>query len=390
MVGYFGYDFGLHLEKIPLQAEDDLKLPDCFFGLYDCILTIDHYERKLHICSSGLPEKNAALRARRAAERLKEIEKRLSENLAGKPMLVPGSLPDGPTSLDLDRFLESNFTPGSYRSAVEQALGHIARGDIYQVNLSQRFVFDPKDMAGPWKPLDLYRRLRHLSPANFSGLMNCGDSWILSSSPERFLRLSGRTLETRPMKGTRPRGITPQEDRKLRNELLKSPKEIAELLMITDLERNDLGRVCRYGSVKVREMRTIEEYSTVFQTTSTVEGTIRDDKDALDVIEACFPGGSITGCPKIRAMEIIEALEPVRRGIYTGALGYIDFSGDMDFNIMIRTLLLKNDKIYFHVGGGVVADSDPQKEYEETLVKAKAMGMCLRDVFGRSLWPTFS
>ena len=288
-----------------------------------------------------------------------------------------GSAQDDP-SKKLENILRSQLSKSQYVRMVRQALDYIRRGDIYQANLSQRFSLNTNGLTGQIDPCRIYQRLRELSPSHFGGYFNCRNFQIVSSSPERFLSLRGRSVETRPMKGTRPRADDQRRDQRLRQELRQSRKDQAELLMITDLERNDLGRVCDYGSVKVSCMRTLEEYQTVFQATSTIEGKLRKDKNPFDLLRACFPGGSITGCPKIRAMEIIEELEPGRRGIYTGSMGYISFSGAMDFNILIRTLLVGRGEITFHVGGGIVADSVPEKEYAETLVKAKAMQECLK------------
>ncbi len=368
IAGYLGYDYGLYQEKIKSRVKDDLGLSDAVFGFYDRVLTIDHHTRKLHAASSGWPEKNKSLREKRAAARLEEIDRALKR---GTRYLIPDELsivsPFSP--------FKPNFTKEEYLITVRKVLDHIAAGDIYQLNLSQRFTCDTG--AERVDPLAIYRALRRLSPVSFGGYFDAGAVKLISNSPEMFLRLRGRTVETRPMKGTRPRGLELSEDRRLRDEIEQSAKDKAELLMVTDLERNDLGKVCDYGSVRVKEMRAIEEYKYVFQATSTVEGTLRRDKDCFDLIEACFPGGSITGCPKIRAMEIIEELEPTRRGPYTGSMGYIDFSGNMDFNVLIRTLVHCGDKIHFQVGGGIVADSTPEDEYEETLVKARAMRACL-------------
>ncbi|MBI5150257.1 MAG: aminodeoxychorismate synthase component I [Candidatus Omnitrophica bacterium] len=365
IVGYLGYDYGLYQEKIKLHANDDLKLPDAVFGFYDRVLTLDHHAHKLHVTSSGWPEKNPALRQKRAAARLEEIERALKR---GTQYLIPNEL-------SIVSPLLSNFTKEEYLATVRKVLDHIAAGDIYQLNLSQRFTYDT---AGERvDPLEIYRFLRQLSPVSFGGYFDAGVVKLTSNSPEMFLRLRDGKVQTRPMKGTRPRALEPSDDRRLRNEIEQSAKDKAELLMVTDLERNDLGKVCDYGSVRVEEMRRIEEYKYVFQATSTVKGTLRADKDCFDLLEACFPGGSITGCPKIRAMEIIEELEPTRRGPYTGSMGYIDFAGNTDLNILIRTLIHCGDKIHFQVGGGIVADSTPEGEYEETLVKAKAMRACL-------------
>ncbi len=370
VAGFLGYDYGLYQEKIPLRTEDDLNLPDAVFGFYDCVLTIDHLQKKLHVTSSGLPEENKTSREKRAAARLEDIARVLARPFAPLPIEHP--------SLGSFRGvgdLASNFTKDEYLATVRKVLGHIAAGDIYQLNLSQRFTCDTAgenvDLLG------LYCALRQLSPVSFGGYFDAGALKLISNSPEMFLRLRGGLVQTRPMKGTRPRGQGDAEDRRLKNEIEQSAKDKAELLMITDLERNDLGKVCDYGSVRVKEMRAIEEYKYVFQATSTVEGTLRRDKDCFDLLESCFPGGSITGCPKIRAMEIIEELEPTRRGPYTGSMGYIDFSGNMDLNILIRTLIHCGQKIHFQVGGGIVADSTPEGEYEETLVKARALRTCL-------------
>ncbi len=377
-VGCLGYDYGLHQEKIKLDAQDDLDLPDAVFGFYDCILTIDHFTQKLYITSSGLPEKNKTLRQKRASQRLASIVGKIAPFFDGPPdrhreVFDPASLE--PLTL------KSNFSKVQYIEAVEKALEYIGRGDIYQVNLSQRFEFDLKEKM--LDPLILYKTLRNLSPAPFGGYLDGGSFSLISNSPERFLRLNDRVVQTRPMKGTRPRGANDLDDRRLRAEILSSAKEKAELLMITDLQRNDLGRACDYGSVKVREMRTLEEYKYVFQATSTIEGVLSQEKDCFDLIRACFPGGSITGCPKIRAMEVIEELEPTRRGLYTGSMGYINFDGNMDLNILIRTLLSYRGKYFFQVGGGIVADSIPEKEYEETLVKAWAMRTSLESIFSK-------
>jgi len=369
LVGYIGYDYGLYQEKIRLRSKDDLNLPGCLFGFYDCIITIDHFAGKLYVTSSGLPEKNKYLRQTRAQERFNKVLHRLSFYSSTNKKLTIRNNSNLP--------IVSNFTKQRYLDAVQKALEYIRAGDIYQVNLSQRFTFDAKKH---FDSIEIYRNLRELSPSSFGAFFKSNDFEIISSSPERFLFLKDGHVHTRPMKGTRPRGETKQKDKKLREEIITSLKDKAELLMITDLERNDLGRVCEYGSVRVKEMREIEEYKTVFQATSCVKGKLRENQDGFDLLKACFPGGSITGCPKIRSMEIIEELEPTRRGIYTGSLGYMDFNGNMDFNILIRTLLAKDKKLYFQVGGGIVSDSTPENEYNETLIKAKAMRVALESL----------
>jgi para-aminobenzoate synthetase component 1 len=268
--------------------------------------------------------------------------------------------------------LESNLTREEYERAVGRILDYIAAGDVYQINFSQRFR--ARTAAEPaW----LYHALRTANPAPFAAYLDCGTGQILSSSPERFLQIRGRRIQTRPIKGTRPRTGNEQADQKAARELMMSAKDQAELLMITDLERNDLGRVCEFGSVHVPELVTLESYATVLHLVSTVEGRLAGGVTAVDAIRACFPGGSITGAPKIRAMEIIDELEPSARGVYTGAIGYLGFNGVADFNIAIRTMLHRDGVVHFHAGGGIVADSEPALEYEETLHKARGMRQAL-------------
>ncbi len=362
-VGYLAYDLGFTLEKkLKRRAKAGLDIPDCVFGFYNTAIIIDHFEQLLYIFSVGFPEKNYHLAKSLCEFNFKKIYKLLcginsfkGDNKKDKPKL---SSPE----------IKSNFSKEDYILAVKKAKEYIKKGDIYQVNLSQEF-HAKTDLSG-WK---IYNRLRRISPSYFSAYLDAQDFQILSSSPESFLRFKGNVVTTRPMKGTRPRSKNKLNDLRFKKDLLESAKDKAELVMIVDLERNDLGRVCNYDSIKVSQLRQLEEYSTVFQTTATVCGLLHKNKDRIDLIRACFPGGSITGCPKIRAMEIIEELEPSRRSIYTGSLGYLSFSGTMDLNILIRTILKKEDKLYFSVGGGIVADSKSEDEYEETLVKAKAL-----------------
>ncbi len=389
VVGYFGYDYGLQLEDVFSKKEKELPVWNCFFGFYDCVLVFDHLKEQLWVQSSGLPETNKHLQAERASQRKRyvfnKIQKAKEEGFFERNhfkheiRLKEQRLESLPFFDGAGEAITSNFEKGQYLKAVYKALDYIERGEIYQVNLSQRFEID---LSGKeFCPWEAYRFLMHLSPSSFGGYFDCGTYQILSSSPERFLVLKGDHVETRPMKGTRPRGVCVYTDKNLLQELIESKKEKAELLMITDLLRNDLGRVCDYGSIHVKELRHIEQYQTVFQATATIEGKLSQERDAFDLLKACFPGGSITGCPKIRAMEIIDELEPTRRMIYTGSFGYIDFSGNMDFNILIRTFLHYQNTLSFQVGGGIVYDSIPEKEYEETLVKAKALKHCLDLLF---------
>ena len=268
-----------------------------------------------------------------------------------------------------------------YIERVRRCKEYIRAGDIYQANLSHRFTIDLGDAAragtGPLGPA-LFGRFREVNPSPFSGLLVFDDLCLVSSSPERLVRLQGRRVDTRPIAGTRPRGQTVAEDRQLAEDLLTNAKERAEHLMLVDLERNDLGRVCRYGTVRSDEFMVLERYSHVSHIVSNITGELRDGADGLDLIRAVFPGGTITGVPKIRCMEIIEELEPVRRGPYTGSLGYVSWSGDLDLNILIRTLVLTGGRGYLQVGAGIVADSDPGREYEETLYKAEALLAALR------------
>ncbi len=361
-VGYFGYDLCQFIEEISFQTVDDLLIPDCYIAFYDTVIARDHLLKKTWISSSGLPEELEHSARKRARDKISHVLRRLSGNPSRSSHLRE-------TMAEPDRQnMTSNFSKGGYTDAITKAKEYIASGDIYQVNLSQRFC-----VPLPMSPLELYKVLRTVNPAPFAGFLNWEDVKVLSSSPERFLRISSKMVETRPIKGTRPRGRDAIEDRLLYQELLKSKKDNAELIMIIDLERNDLGRVCEYGSVRVPELRKIETYATVHHLVSTVVGRLCKDKNHIDCLKACFPGGSITGAPKIRAMEIIDELEPTKRKVYTGSIGYIGFNEETDLDIVIRTMLAVGENIYFQAGGGIVADSDPEKEYEETMHKAKGL-----------------
>jgi len=366
-VGYFSYDLRHFIENVPGKAVDDLHLPECCLGFYDLTLTFDHQENRAYIASSGFPEQNEDLRLKRAALRLRQVKARILDTLSSLtgPCAPPPGNPAG-------AMVRSNFTHSEYLRVVQATREYIISGEIYQVNLSQRF-----EGRLTSHPYELYQKLRSINPAPFAAYLNFDEATVLSASPERFLKLDGGRVETRPMKGTRPRGRSSAEDATLAAELQESVKDRAENVMIVDLERNDLGKVCSIGTVNVSELCTLEKYATVFQLTSCVEGRLADGKNRIDLLEACFPGGSITGAPKIRAMEIIDELEPTRRSIYTGSIGYLSFSGQMDLNIVIRTILVKNDRVYLQVGGGIVYDSEPEAEYQETLHKAKALFQAL-------------
>ncbi len=354
-LGYWSYDLGRHLEHLPSWTNDDLRLPEMYLGLYDWALAYDNDTGRSCLFSTGFPEGTPE----RAEGRVAEIMDRLARS-----QVVRGSpRHNDPVSL------KSNFTPETYMAAVERIREYLAAGDAYQVNLSQRFQA-PFD-GDSW---GLYLRLRTLNPAPFAAYLGFPDVQVLSASPEEFLHLEQGRVRSRPIKGTRPAGATPEETTRYSAELLASEKERAENVMIVDLIRNDVGRVCGIGSVGVPSLFAVEQHPTVLHLVSTVTGQLLFSADALDLLRACFPGGSVTGAPKLRSMEIIEELEPVRRGVYCGAIGYISFGGDMGTSIAIRTLVLTGGQVYLQVGGGVVADSDPWAEYRETLQK----GMGLR------------
>jgi para-aminobenzoate synthetase component 1 len=360
-VGYLSYDLCHFIEKLPQKAIDDRQLPEAYLAFYDAVVAFDHLKGKVFIASTGFPEKDERKRLERAAERLEELEKLIFSGESKAWEALPEE-----TAAELT--LKSNFSREEYLKAVAAAREYILAGDIFQVNLSQRF-----ETKLDVPPYELYRRLRRVNPAPFAAYLGFDNVSVACSSPERFLKLSGDRVQTRPIKGTCRRGRTRDEDAALAHQLLSSEKDHAENVMIVDLERNDLGRLCRYGSVKVSELAILENYPTVFHLTSTIEGRLRQGRDAIDLLKATFPGGSITGAPKVRAMQIIDELEPTRRGIYTGAIGYLGFDGDMDLNIVIRTIVVKDGRACFQVGGGIVYDSQPEAEYQETLDKGRAL-----------------
>jgi para-aminobenzoate synthetase component 1 len=359
-VGYFSYDLCHFIEKLPTQAKDDLNLPECYLGFYDAIAAFDHLEGKTYLIATGFPELDEAKRRHRAESRINELRNMV--------MLAPPPVIAQETAAAKTKKLQANFSHAGYLEAVAKAREYICAGDIFQVNLSQRLEVDINIES-----YELYKRLRKINPAPFANYFNFEGVNIVGASPERFLKLRGDWIETRPIKGTKPRGRTPKEDKTLAESLKKSVKDRAENIMIVDLERNDIGRVCRYGTVKVKELAILETYPTVFHLTSTVVGQLREGKNAIDLLKATFPGGSITGAPKVRAMEIIDELEPTCRSVYTGSLGYLSFSGDMDLNIVIRTFIVKDNRVYFQVGGAIVYDSEPEAEYIETLDKGRAL-----------------
>ncbi len=348
LIGYLSYDFGRHLETLPSHAKDDLQLPDARFGVYDWALVSDHQAGTSQLvfhphCAEGERQRLIALFSQ------------------------PTTAPVSPFSLEGP--MTPDLSAEAYQQAFERIQAYIQAGDCYQVNFAQRFRAPCQGDA--WAA---YQALRAACPTPFSGFQSLPEGGaVLSLSPERFVKVSEGQVETRPIKGTRPRGTTPEEDAAHAAELLASPKDRAENLMIVDLLRNDLGRTCRIGSVRVPELFSLESYPNVHHLVSSVTGELADDKDALDLIAGSFPGGSITGAPKIRAMQIIDELEPTRRGLYCGSLLYLDVRGEMDSSIAIRSLLVKDRQVCCWGGGGIVADSDWEAEYQESITKVRVL-----------------
>ncbi len=392
--GYWGYDLKNFVEpKLPRAAVNDLELPDCHVGFYSSLMVFDHHLDKTWIVSTGLDADGvrsqqrakletefwrAKLKApadipdpdRRAPARPVGIQpEQRAEQVLGAPVrFVDRAAERGNARQEIPAAPEitSNLTREQFITAVARAQHYIHHGHIYQVNLSHRLSCDC-DLGG-W---NLFKRLSEISPAPFSAFLDGGDFQLVSSSPELFLRLSGRHIVTRPIKGTRPRSADPTRDAQLTYELQTSAKEMSELVMIIDLLRNDLGRVCEYGSVQVPELVRLERYAQVQHLVSTVEGRLRGGVTHFAAFASCFPGGSVTGAPKIRAMEIIDELEPLTRGPYTGALGYLGFNRESQLSIIIRTAITKGGRAHFNVGAGIVADSNPAAEYDETMAKAR-------------------
>jgi para-aminobenzoate synthetase component 1 len=384
--GYLAYDWGRVLERIPENRYEDLGLSDAVFGIYDWAIAWDHGASRAWLISTGLPEVDEEARSRRAEERAAAILERLHGNRAdarhespfGEPVSYPfrGAAPAPSHPVEggwWDRRLDvrSSFTYRGYLDAVARVRQYILAGDIFQANLSQRF--EAPLTESPW---DLYCRMRVRNAAPFAAFFETPDVSVVSASPERFLCVDENGhVETRPIKGTMPRGFGPEHDGLLGQALSESAKDRAENLMIVDLMRNDLSRVCRPGTVRVPELFALEHYATVHHLVSTVVGELAPGRDAFDLLRAAFPGGSITGAPKVRAMEIIAELEPSQRSVYCGSIGYYSVSGALDTSIAIRTVMAPaaRHRVYFSAGGGIVADSDPELEYRETLHKARGM-----------------
>ena len=365
-IGYLGYGLRRAVERLPLAPRDPLGQPDAWFGLYDRALVFDHRERRALLVATGLGASGEREREKRAASGIADMRRALSG--APPPAASTGMGRDGAR-----RIARLQTDRKAYLAAVARALDYIAAGDLYQVNLSHR-IECPFD----GDPADLFADLARCNPAPFAAYLDAGDFQVVSASPERFVAISGGRVSSSPIKGTRPRGPTPAEDLRLSRELSRSAKDRAENVMITDLVRNDLGRVCETGSVRVESLCALESFATVHHLVSSVSGRLRPDADRMDVLKALFPGGSMTGAPKVRAMEIIDELEREERGIYSGGIGYLSLDGSMDFNIVIRTVVCARGLAHLRVGGAVVADSQPEQEHRETLDKARALLDALR------------
>jgi para-aminobenzoate synthetase component 1 len=383
--GYLAYDWGRVLERLPEARFDDLALPDVVLGVFDWVLAWDHEQSRAWLISTGLPETSSAARTERATARAQAVRERLERSersdRSGRSGRSERSDRSGRSDRSAPSFpvtdgwwgerleLRSSFTHQAYLDAVARVREYIFAGDIFQANLSQRFEAPLNEPT--WA---LYQRLRTRNAAPFAAYLDFPDAALLSASPERFLRVDVHGhVETRPIKGTRSRGFGPEHDSALGLALTQSAKDQAENLMIVDLMRNDLSRVCTPGTVRVPELFALEHYATVHHLVSTVVGELAPDTDALDLLRAAFPGGSITGAPKLRAMEIIAELEPSQRSVYCGSIGYWSLTGALDSNIAIRTAVARGRRVYFSAGGGIVADSDPEHEYRETLDKARGL-----------------
>jgi len=377
--GLFGYDLCHHIERLPRPPHDDFTIPDLAVGFYDWTIAFDHETGDAWLFSQGFPETDPLRREARAAARIGEVRDLLRARIRKGPRherrwpALPPVTPHRQWPVPGIPGLTSNFDRDTYLATVRRAIEYIHAGDCFQVNIAQRLLW-----PATTSPLELYRRLRERNPAPFAGYFDLGDFVIASASPERFLRIDDGTIETRPIKGTRPRGVTPEEDFARIDDLQASAKDRAENVMIVDLLRNDLGRVCRYGSVQVESVCQIETYKYVHHLVSVLRGQLREGLGPVDALRAAFPGGSVTGAPKVRAMEIIAELEPTARGPYCGSLGYIGFDGSMDTNILIRTFTAGRGWVQFPVGGGIVADSVPEREYEETWHKAEGLLRALK------------
>ncbi|HEY6183088.1 MAG TPA: anthranilate synthase component I [Terriglobales bacterium] len=362
-VGYFAYDAVRRLENIGEHAKEDVSVPDCVLMFFDRLLAFDHLRHQIHIIANADVARESPRKAYdRAVKDIAALEKKLARGLSPAVWRKPKSRAKGKLKVNAGSSRER------YMKSVEQAKEYIAAGDIFQVVLSQRLDFTP-EVA----PFDIYRALRTVNPSPYLYFLRMGDMHVLGSSPEMLVRATARKLEYRPIAGTHPRGRDEAEDQALEQKMLSDEKERAEHVMLVDLGRNDLGRVSEYGTVKVRDLMYVERYSHVMHIVSALEGRLRQDMDAIDAFAACFPAGTLSGAPKVRAMQIIEELEPTRRGVYGGSVLYADFAGNLDSCIAIRTMMMKGKKAYLQVGAGIVADSDPTKEFDECMNKAGAV-----------------
>jgi anthranilate synthase component I len=362
-VGYFAYDVVRQLENIGEHAKDDLSVPDAELMFFDRLLAFDHLRHQIHIMAAADVSRESPRRAyERALRDIAALERKLAAGLS--PALWRKAAQPKTGKLKIHAGTRRDI----YLRNVECCKEYIAAGDIFQVVYSQRFDFTPQVA-----PFDLYRALRQVNPSPYLYFLKMNDRHILGSSPEMLVRVTGRKLEYRPIAGTRPRGRDAAEDARLEQQVRNDEKERAEHVMLVDLGRNDLGRVSEYGSVKVKDLMYVERYSHVMHLVSALEGTLRKDLDAIDALAACFPAGTLSGAPKVRAMQIIEELEPTRRGVYGGSVLYADFAGNLDSCIGIRTLLMQGKKAYLQAGGGIVADSDPTAEFQESMNKAGAL-----------------
>jgi anthranilate synthase component 1 len=360
-VGYFAYDLIRQFEKLPAQAEDDLGMDDYQVMYFSTILAFDHLRHRIHIVTNIFNDRGSqGLEAKYqdALLRIEQIEKRLTIPISISSPAPPVEVPEP----------VSNLSESTYYRNVEKAKRHIEAGDIFQVVLSQRFA-----MQVGCDPFDIYRALRFINPSPYMFFLRMDNVHLVGASPEMLVKVRDGRVEYGPIAGTRPRGRTPEEDARLSRELMADAKERAEHIMLVDLGRNDLGRVCDFGSVKVTDLMRIERYSHVMHLVSSVEGELRKNLDCFHALESCLPAGTVSGAPKVRAMEIIEAMEPRRRGVYGGAVGYVDFSGNLDTCIALRTLMIKDGIAYIQAGGGIVADSHPKREREESINKASAL-----------------
>ena len=360
-IGYFSYDYGREQMEVPSGEEELVKIPEAVWTFYDCFIIEDRNEKKTYLVANGITND--------AWKQICEMEENILKLWKDAETYMYSEDADDITIKKVYEIkVHSNFEKEPYKRAIGQMIRYIIEGDIYIANMTRHLMIESDK-----PPLKVFYDLRKNNPSPFGAYMDLGEYQIVCVSPERFLKMKDHHVTTRPIKGTRKRGCTPEEDAQLRQELQQSEKDKSELLMIVDLERNDLNRVCKPGSVKVTELFTVEEYATVFHLVSSIEGELEEGKNAMDLLEAAFPGGSITGAPKYRAMEIIDELEHGKRNLYTGSIGYLTLDGSCDLNIVIRTALHKDGRYHLGVGGGITAESELEFEYEETMQKAKAI-----------------